>query len=362
MNGGAVVEGDSAANKWMHINQMMRDDKIGILVVGEAHLNEERRDKLDKLFDRRLDIHFSENVGDDNAVNSKGVAVVLNKNYVKTDNVKTWNIIPGQALLVQTEWHGDKTVTVLGVYAANESNKANKRTWDKIRAFFRKNPSAPRPDFMAGNFNMVEEPIDRLPPRDEALKVTNAFDKLKLELQLYDGWRETYPDRINYTYGHKKRKERLGKNGKPKPNPQSRIDRIYVTAEILENSREWRIEDPGLVDTDHLLVSAEISCEEAPAVGKGRWTIPEAILKDEEFLSYVEVEGSAALSRMNATVGSTDKTETVQAVFKEMKDNIIKKAKSRQKKLIPAAIQKINLLAKEREEILNDTQRSDKDK
>ncbi|KAF9030588.1 DNase I-like protein, partial [Hymenopellis radicata] len=342
MNGGAVVDGDGAANKWMHVNQMMRDDKIGVLVVGEAHLNDERKDKLDTLFDRRLDIHFSENVGNDNAVNSKGVAIVLNKNYVKTDNVKSWNIIPGQALLIQTEWHGDKSLTVLGVYAANETKKANKRVWDKIRKFYEKNPDAPRPDFMAGDCNMVEKPIDRLPPRDDALKVTNAFDKLKIYLQLYDGWRETYPDQINYTY-----------DGKPKPNSQSRIDRIYVTAEILENSRDWKIADPGLVDTDHMLVLAQISCEEAPEVGKGRWTIPEVVLKDDEFLNHVETEGRATLAKMNAIQINAGQEGTVQSLFKTMKDSIIEKAKARQKKLIPAALQKINALDKEREEVLN---------
>ncbi|KAJ7938730.1 hypothetical protein B0H13DRAFT_1851316 [Mycena leptocephala] len=61
-------------HKWYHVNQIMKDNKIGILVVGEAHLSASRHANIISLFGRRLDIRFSE---DPVTANVKGVALHL---------------------------------------------------------------------------------------------------------------------------------------------------------------------------------------------------------------------------------------------------------------------------------------------
>ena len=46
----------SPNNKWMHVNQLMRDKRIGILVVQETHMDEKRRQQVEDLFQRRIRI------------------------------------------------------------------------------------------------------------------------------------------------------------------------------------------------------------------------------------------------------------------------------------------------------------------
>ncbi|KAJ4493135.1 hypothetical protein C8J55DRAFT_586310 [Lentinula edodes] len=57
-----------------------------------------------------------------------------------------------------------------------------------------------RPDFMLGDLNMVEEALEQLPSRQDPIPILEAFDNLKVSLQLEDGWQNTFPTRLEYTY------------------------------------------------------------------------------------------------------------------------------------------------------------------
>ncbi|KAJ7589761.1 hypothetical protein C8J56DRAFT_760190, partial [Mycena floridula] len=70
--------------------------KIGILIVGEAHLNEEQLKKIKRLFSRCLKIWYSKDPDSDNA---KGIAVVFNKELTNINNVRVKEIIAGQVML-----------------------------------------------------------------------------------------------------------------------------------------------------------------------------------------------------------------------------------------------------------------------
>ncbi|KAJ7917960.1 hypothetical protein B0H13DRAFT_1459783, partial [Mycena leptocephala] len=54
----------------------------------------------------------------------------------------------------------------------------------------------PRPDFVLGDFNMVEEALARLPHHKDALSVSDAMVKFQIYLGLCDGWRQAYPDSL----------------------------------------------------------------------------------------------------------------------------------------------------------------------
>lgn len=75
----------------------MCDQQTGVLIVGEAHMNDKRRDDILTLFGRVIHIEFS---ADPETLNAKGVAFVLNKNMVNLDGVKQTEIIPGRAALL----------------------------------------------------------------------------------------------------------------------------------------------------------------------------------------------------------------------------------------------------------------------
>ena len=71
----------------------MRDKKIGVLLVQEAHMTQERCTQLEHLFSRRMKIFFSENA--ENPTGKGGVAVVLNKQFVLAAEATAMEIVPG---------------------------------------------------------------------------------------------------------------------------------------------------------------------------------------------------------------------------------------------------------------------------
>ena len=49
------------------------------------------------------------------------------------------------------------------------------------------------PDILLGDFNMVEEAQDCLPPHPDPNNTTNALMELKASASLIDGWRRANP-------------------------------------------------------------------------------------------------------------------------------------------------------------------------
>ncbi|KAJ3982403.1 hypothetical protein F5890DRAFT_1379611, partial [Lentinula detonsa] len=75
---------------------------------------------------------------------------------------------------------------------------------------------------------------------------------------------------------------------------QSRLDRIYVTEKILETAREWKIETTGVPHADHNMVSVLVSNECTPWTGRGRWRIPDYVVKDKDLMDFAYEKGKEA--------------------------------------------------------------------
>lgn len=75
MRGRGQIGNDRTSNdKWLNIHQLMRERKIGILAVQEAHMTDEMAENLNRLFEGRIKIVHSQG---DNA-NAAGVAFAIN--------------------------------------------------------------------------------------------------------------------------------------------------------------------------------------------------------------------------------------------------------------------------------------------
>jgi hypothetical protein len=96
-------------DKWNNINQLIREKKIGILAIQESHLSDVHVEQLHKLFHKRMKILHSI---DPQRPNAMGVAVVLNKEIMNTQNTKMQVIILGRAILIQPPWHTEQIVTI----------------------------------------------------------------------------------------------------------------------------------------------------------------------------------------------------------------------------------------------------------
>ncbi|KAF9538778.1 DNase I-like protein [Agrocybe pediades] len=277
MRGGGST---ATREKWQHVNHLLRDKNIAVLALQETHLREEQVQSLHEQFPARLHILHS---SDTQNPNSKGVALVLNKQKLKYWNRATVSeIVPGRALALTIPWGDDESrLTVLTVYAPNDTQD-NAKFWKEIERYWTLNPS-PKPDVVLGDMNFVEDAIDRLPPHPDSTSVLESFNDLKELLSITDGWRSMYTDRIAYTYTQASTVNSAAPS-------RSRLDRIYVTHTTLRTCRNWNTETTA-IHTDHKLVSVDISNPALPAIGRGRWAIPLFALKKRKVIQEIEKLG-----------------------------------------------------------------------
>ncbi|KAJ7108889.1 hypothetical protein C8R43DRAFT_905186, partial [Mycena crocata] len=326
-------------NKWYHIWQEMRDQQTGVLIVGEAHMNNKRRDDILTLFGRVIHIEFS---ADPETSNAKGVAFVLNKNMVNLDGVKQTEIIPGRAALLNMKDVDGGDLTILGVYAPNAPGE-NAAFWVEIKEWFIAHPQTRRPDLMGGDMNIVEDGIDRVPAHPDNQAAVTALDELKTYLQLIDGWRETFPTTRKYTYHQKA------------TGSQSRIDRFYIKRSKFEYTMEWEIRTPG-VKTDHKMISLKMTTKDAPTIGHGRWIWPIHIIKDKVLTKFIHEKGMSLEKDFALVSGWTarDPRFNKQTLWAKFKSDITEKARERAKVVVPELITEIAALETKLDIILAD--------
>ncbi|THH14525.1 hypothetical protein EUX98_g9603 [Antrodiella citrinella] len=267
-----------------HVNQLMREKKIGILAIQETHMTLERATDIESRFEKRMRVFASE---DPEAPTARaGIAVILNRQLVNADRATMEEIIPGRAIMLSVPTYKNDTIRVLAIYAPNNPT-ANGKFWDDIQEWVNDQQmnaslngmSVLKPNILLGDFNVVEEAIDRIPVHEDEAVATLALDDLKTNLELIDGWRDTYPDAPpEYTF-HQANMQAM-----------SRLDRIYMERDLINMSRNWKIEPSGL-ETDHQMVSVEVVTRAAPDIGSGRWSIPNHILSDKPLRKYMKEHG-----------------------------------------------------------------------
>ena len=116
-----------------------------------------------------------------------GVTIVINKGLLKSDNVQSNKIVPGRAILATIPWHGDTDLKILNIYTPNDA-KNNENFWDHLNEALTNHPHL-KPDIMLGNFNLVEDSLDRLPCHLDDASAVASLGELKSLTGLVDGWR-----------------------------------------------------------------------------------------------------------------------------------------------------------------------------
>lgn len=227
---------------------------------------------------------------------AREVAIVLNREITNVNGVKIHNLIPGRALLAVVPWHGDKTLTILGLYAPAESDDEKISFWNCLTEMWM-TIDLPVPDAVGGDFNVVPEAIDRLPHRTDSEAVVNAYLRFIRTLDLKDGWRLSNPEKKDYTH--------TSTHG-----TLSRIDNIVVSPTLLKHCRGWNISDAAGGLTDHRIVSVTISAPNAPYIGKGRWAMPQFLLHDKDFMEYAVDEACKLEDSMNEPRSESSNAQT----------------------------------------------------
>ncbi|KZT18157.1 DNase I-like protein, partial [Neolentinus lepideus HHB14362 ss-1] len=265
--------GHSPISKWGSIHSLMRDQRLGILAIQETHLNNEYSDNIQELYSKRL--HVLNSPDPDRPTASAGVAFVINREIANINDLEFTEVIPGRAVLLSTKWHKSKRFSILNVYAPNEYTQ-HPDFWAKISAYWETH-ALPKPDFMMGDFNIVEDPIDRSPPHADPAPATNALRDVRLALNVIDGWRADHDTERVFTYHNSSAR-------------MSRIDRVYTKRSHLPNIRDWTISS-SVVPSDHRLTTLHFSPLDAPHIGAGRWTWPLGLINDNNLIEKVTATG-----------------------------------------------------------------------
>ncbi len=327
MNGYGNLIRDHQDNKWGRMYRMMADLRIGILLLQETHLTEERKAGLHKMFAKRVKIFHSAHPAA--PTQREGVAIVLNSRFVNTSEASCEVIVPGRAIQVSIACLGNARRNILCVYAPTSNGAAErKRFFEEVRAFYEARPDFPKPHLMGGDFNNVEDIIDRLPINEVPDQSVLALDELKISLGLMvaDGWRVTYPTTREYSFHRGSGCEAVF----------SRLDRLYVSPGTFDCAREWRISEAG-VKTDHSLISVQLTAENAPVMGPGRPIFPMRLLKDRCLTKRIKERGLEAtreLDRLEA-LNSRTEAENPQIVLHKFKIDLMRIAREREREVIP---------------------------
>ena len=146
-------------SKWTMIYRVLWEKKISILCLQETHLENKHVQRIETLFGRHLKVMNSKYPT--NPSSTAGVAFVVNKELVNTLSMTTTELIPGQAMILTINWHD------------NNSPHAHAYFWSKIQNNLDHHPH--RPDLLLGDFNVIEDAIDRAPAHKDYEPATSCL-------------------------------------------------------------------------------------------------------------------------------------------------------------------------------------------
>ena len=112
---------------------------------------------------------------------------MINKELVKVKDVITHTLIPGRAMYISLKWHHTSTLNAINVYAPNDLNK-HPQFWSELREKWA-DLHLPKPDLLLGDFNLMEDLIDRAPARHENDRAVTALRECRQALSVRDSWR-----------------------------------------------------------------------------------------------------------------------------------------------------------------------------
>lgn len=268
-----------------------------------------------------------------------GVAFVVNKRSMRWKEIRTTEIVPGRAILLEIPWYDDKKLTCLNTYAPNDQNE-NGRFWNELYEHWRNSHRLSKPTFMLGDMNVVEDAVDRLPAHSDLNIATNALTNLKTYLNLIDGWRRQNPTGIEFSFFMANRPI------------QSRIDRIYIKQNLAQYSWNWNIERTGL-NTDHRLVSANIINPRQPMMGEGRYAMPLSLIQEPSLMNKLRDLGSEYEKELNQVINNRSPQKNPQTIHKNFKTKVLEEIRRYSKTLKPKLMKEVAALQRDIQKVLN---------
>ena len=232
------------------------------------------------LYQRRMSVINSPS--DDNPTNSTGIVFVINKEILKAENVKIHTLILRCVIFIFFKWYNNITLSTINVYAPNDTSK-HPQFWKKTE-WKQMNLNLPNLDFLPGDFNLTEDPIDWAPTRPESDSAIHALRDYRHSLGIRDIWRVRFPTECTFTFTSHE-------------HSMSRIDKIYIKEVLEESLSDWMYAVPG-IPSDHKMVSIWLAHTNALFIGKNRWSRPLGLLHNKKLNEYIDIRGQRLHSEM----------------------------------------------------------------
>ena len=341
VNGAAAPsENMNYREKWRTISHTMHAEKIAILAIQESHLDQNMTELLGENFEKNLIILNSAHPDNPRAL--AGVSFVINKQLIKPEELEMHELIPGRVALLKIKWLNLCSASILNTYAPNDRSE-HADFWAKVLTK-RRTEHLPILDFTLGDFNVTKDAIDRMPPKLDDESAIAALREVRHEWDMRDTWRWANPTENAFTYRAQTWNDRI----------QARLDRIYISKNAEPFTFDWEIKESA-IPTDHTMVSMRYAPKEAPQIGKGRWTLPLAIINNEKFLEKVGEEGVTFLSRATRDrIERTDRqTANIQTHWEAYKKSAQKIAKDTAKECYYKITSRIKAIEKDLRETNN---------
>ncbi|KAL1709950.1 hypothetical protein EV121DRAFT_275855 [Schizophyllum commune] len=291
----------------------MRNERINVLGLQETHLSPEMINELRETYKGKLEIFGSI---EDGVLNAGGVAFAINSRITNLAGIEVHEIIKGRAIMLILNWHGLHKHAILNTYAPAGRVQEKRRFWNKLTNRMIE-LQLPSPDTHLGDHNLVEDGVDRLPFGLTGASALAAFIQFKNLHMLVDGWREINPTTKAYTHHNSS-------------DGDARLDRIYVSKEVMKGSHTWAIKSVGSL-SDHCMVSYVHTTGNIPYIGKGRWSIPLYVMQDKELMEEVNARGLDLEREIEEKEGVTHPL----LLWESFKSDIIARAREKAKRAIP---------------------------
>jgi exonuclease III len=127
-----------------------------------------------------------------------GVCFIINKQLLEPEEIEITKLIPGRVAFLKVKWLKTCSTTVLNVYTPNDrSEHAN--FWVRVM-MERRARHLPIPDLTLGDFNVMKDAIDRMPPRLDDESAVVALREVRHKWDIRDSWRQVNPTENTFTY------------------------------------------------------------------------------------------------------------------------------------------------------------------
>jgi len=230
-----------------------------ITVLIDTHLDKSTENNVRQFWNN--EIIFSHNKDK----HTNGIVILL-KPHIKVQ--KVFSCKNGRTIIIRTEINNIPFL-IVAIYAPAKNAKEKSNFFNDTLNLIQAHKRPEDQLMIVGDFNMVENPkLDRY-PSERTNPSAKTLHKVTSELELFDAWRETNPDRIEYTF--------LSDKGK------SRLDRIYITNTLKPNISSIQHEYSPFSDHKYIRLTLSFTKKK---FGKGLWSFNTRLLEKEEYQRF----------------------------------------------------------------------------